>query len=68
MPGITKLDIGNAPEEDIQYLAGHTDVSMTKHYRRISTNAEKIRNDLAQIIPFGEVSVRYQFDEPPKAL
>ena len=61
MPGITKLDIGNAPEEDIQYLAGHTDVSMTKHYRRISTNAEKIRNDLAQIIPFGEVSVRYQF-------
>ena len=65
---ITKLYIGNAPEEDIQYLAGHTDASMTKHYRRISTNAEKIRNDLAQIIPFGEVSVRYQFDEPPKAL
>ena len=54
---ITRLYQGNVPKMDIQYLAGHTDATMTRHYRRIHTNAETIRNDLAKIIPFDEVSV-----------
>ena len=65
---ITRLYQGNVPEMDIQYLAGHTDATMTRHYRRIHTNAETIRNDLAKIIPFDEVSVRYQSDKPRKVL
>ena len=50
--------IVKVPEEVIQYLAGHTNETMPKHYRRISKSVEEERKDLAKEIPFEEVSVR----------
>ena len=60
--------IVKVPEEVIQYLAGHTNETMTKHYRRISKSVEEERKDLAKEIPFEEVSVRYQSQKGLKAL
>ncbi len=65
---ITKLYLAKVPEEVIQYLAGHTNETMTKHYRRISKSVEEVRKDLAKVIPFDEVSVRYQSKKDVKAL
>ena len=65
---ITKLYLANVPEDVIQYLAGHTNETMTKHYRRISKSVEEVRKDLAKVIPFEEVSVRYQSQKGLKAL
>lgn len=42
--------------------------TMTKHYRRISKSIEEVRKDLAKVIPFDEVSVRYQSEKALKVL
>lgn len=49
---ITKLYLARVPEDIIQYLAGHTEATMTRHYKRIQRSAPNIRKNLSIAIDF----------------